>query len=48
MGLIPKLDKVEFETCEHCLSRKMTKKSFPKGKRAMELLDVIHSDICGS
>lgn len=47
MRLIQELDKVEFETFEHCLSGKMSKKPFPKGKSVMELLDVIHIDICG-
>lgn len=40
------MDKIEFETCELCLSGKMTKKPFPREKRAIKLLDVIHSDIC--
>lgn len=39
------MDKIEFETCELCLLGKMTKKPFPREKRAIKLLDVIHSDI---
>ena len=35
-------------TCESCLEGKMTKRSFhSKGHRANDLLELIHSDVCG-
>ena len=37
-----------FETCESFLLGKMTKSPFAKScKRAYELLELIHSDVCG-
>ena len=37
-----------FDTCESCLLGKMTKLPFKgKGERANELLDLIHTDVCG-
>lgn len=46
-GLLLEIGKVEYPTCEPCLSGKMVKKKFPKGTRNSELLDLIHTDICG-
>ena len=40
--LLPDIGKVEYPTCEPCLSGKMVKKPFPKGTRNAELLDLIH------
>ena len=41
-------DLESYETCESCLSRKMTKSPFTgKGERAIALLEVIHSDVYG-
>ena len=38
----------QIETCEPCLIGKMTKKPFKmKGTRAKDLLELIHSDVCG-
>ncbi|RVW18790.1 Retrovirus-related Pol polyprotein from transposon TNT 1-94 [Vitis vinifera] len=35
-------------TCESCLEGKMTKRPFPlKGNRANDVLELIHSDLCG-
>ena len=35
-------------TCESCIEGKMTKCPFPdKGQRATELLELVHSDVCG-
>ncbi|KAL6334568.1 hypothetical protein AAG906_018907 [Vitis piasezkii] len=35
-------------TCESCLEGKMTKRPFPlKGNRASDVLELIHSDLCG-
>ena len=40
-------DLESYETCESCLSGKMTKSPFTgKGERAHELLELIHSDVC--
>lgn len=42
-----KFDAKEF-TCETCLKGKMTRAPFPKkSNRVTELLDLIHSDVCG-
>ena len=46
-GLFPDIGKVEYPTCEQCLSGKMINKPFPNGTRNSELLDLIHKDICG-
>ncbi|KAG9442378.1 hypothetical protein H6P81_018232 [Aristolochia fimbriata] len=45
-GLLPKLHN-ELRTCENCLSGKMARLPFGKGERVQNLLEVIHSDICG-
>ena len=35
-------------TCESCIEGKMTKRPFSdKGRRATELLELVHSDVCG-
>ena len=48
-GLLKELRVTPLRTCESCLEGKMTKRSFPsKGHRANDLLELIHSDICGS
>ena len=37
-----------FPVCESCLEGKMTKRPFnAKGRRAQDLLELIHSDVCG-
>ncbi|CAN0875011.1 Retrovirus-related Pol polyprotein from transposon TNT 1-94 [Linum grandiflorum] len=37
-----------FDTCEACLMGKMTRSPFPgQGQRANDLLDLIHTDVCG-
>ena len=37
-----------FPTCESCLEGKMTKRPFKaKGYRAKEVLELVHSDLCG-
>ena len=47
-GLLTLSDFGSFETCESCLLGKMTKSPFAKScERASELLDLIHSDVCG-
>ena len=45
--LLPNIGKVEYPTCEPFLNEKMVKKPFPKRTRHSELLDLIHTDICG-
>ena len=36
-----------FSVCESCLKGKMTKRPFnAKGRRAQELLELVHSDVC--
>ena len=38
----------DMPTCESCLEGKMTKRSFSsKGNRAVDCLELIHSDVCG-
>ena len=47
-NLLGLLDCDAIETCESCLVGKMTKKPFKKkGTRAKDLLELIHSDVCG-
>lgn len=42
------LSRFEEKSCVPCIKGKITKKPFPKdGKRASEILEVIHSDLCG-
>ena len=48
-GLLEPLDFNEFSVCESCLEGKMTKRPFnAKGNRAKDLLELVHSDVCGS
>ena len=47
-GYLDSFDYESFETCESCLLGKMTKTPFSKkGKRASDLLGLIHTDVCG-
>ena len=47
-GNLGSFDWESYETCESCLSGKMTKSPFTgKGERASGVLDLIHSDVCG-
>ena len=47
-GLIKPLDFDGFPICESCLEGKMTKRPFnAKGRRAQDLLELVHSDVCG-
>ena len=47
-GLLTSSDFETFETCESCLLGKMNKSPFAKScERASELLELIHSDVCG-
>ena len=47
LDLIPNLTNVELSPCEHCLIEKMTKKLFSVEYKSQELLELVHSDICG-
>ena len=47
-GLLEPMDFDEFLVCESCLEGKMTKRPVnAKGKRAQDLLELVHSDVCG-
>ncbi|RVW98285.1 Retrovirus-related Pol polyprotein from transposon TNT 1-94 [Vitis vinifera] len=47
-GLLSSLKVEALPTCESCLEGKMTKRPFPlKGNRASDVLELIHSDLCG-
>ncbi|KAG8381639.1 hypothetical protein BUALT_Bualt06G0142500 [Buddleja alternifolia] len=47
-GLISPLDLKNLPVCESCLEGKMTKRPFKgKGNRATQLLELIHTDVCG-
>ena len=45
LGLIPRLSK-DFEKCETCSQAKITKRSHKSVVRNIELLELIHSDLC--
>ena len=47
-GLLSPLDVTTLPVCEPCLEGKMTMRPFKaKGYRAKEVLDLVHTDICG-
>ena len=47
-GILESLDYESFDTCEPCLMGKMTKTPFSGTmERATELLEIIHTDVCG-
>ena len=47
-GLLEPMDFDESPVCESCLEGKMTKRPFnAKGRRAQDLLELIHSNVCG-
>ncbi|GJS70218.1 retrotransposon protein, putative, ty1-copia subclass [Tanacetum coccineum] len=47
-GLLKSTDDESFNQCVSCLSGKMTRKSFPhRPERAIDLLGIIHTDVCG-
>ena len=47
-GSLGSFDYESFDTCESCLSGKLTKLTFKgKGERANRLLDLIHTNVCG-
>ncbi|GJX43241.1 retrotransposon protein, putative, ty1-copia subclass [Tanacetum coccineum] len=47
-GILRSTDDESFDQCVSCLSSKMTRKSFPhRPERATDLLEIIHTDVCG-
>jgi hypothetical protein len=47
-GLLTLFDIESYETCEACLLGKMTKAPFTGWpERALDLLELIHTDLCG-
>nr|GEU77440.1 retrotransposon protein, putative, Ty1-copia subclass [Tanacetum cinerariifolium] len=47
-GILKSTDEESFDKCVSCLSGKMTRKPFPHcTKRAIDLLGIIHTDVCG-
>ncbi|GJX69180.1 hypothetical protein Tco_0304907 [Tanacetum coccineum] len=47
-GLLKSTDDESFDKCESCLSGKITKKPFShSNERAKDLLEIIHTDVCG-
>ena len=47
-GPLDTLKEIHLSQCESCLEGKMTKRSFrAKGTRANDLLEIVHTDICG-
>ena len=48
-GHINPLDVIALPVCEPCLEGKMTMRPFKaKGYRAKEVLDLVHTDLCGT
>ena len=48
-GLLESLDYESLGTCEPCLMGKMSKTPFSRTmEQATELLEIIHTDVCGS
>jgi hypothetical protein len=45
-GLLPNIKSEYFNTCESCIKGKMISKSFLKHRKSLDLLEVIHFDIC--
>ena len=47
-GLLSPLDVITLLVCKPCLEKKMTMRPFKaKGYRAKEVLDLVHTDLCG-
>ena len=46
-SLLPIVCSGDFDICEPCIKGKMTSKPFFKHWKSSELLEIIHSDICG-
>ena len=47
-GILDNLVLEPMPVCESCIEGKMTKRPFPpKGNRSSELLELVHTDVCG-
>ena len=47
-GILDNLVLKPMPVCESCIEGKMTKRPFPpKGNRSSELLELVHTDVCG-
>ena len=46
-SILPNLNIKNFDVCESCIKGKMIAKLFAKHWQSSELLELIHSDICG-
>jgi hypothetical protein len=46
-GILKTLDFTDFGTCVDCIKRKQTNKTTKGAKRSYEILEIIHTDICG-
>ena len=47
-GILDNLVLEPMSVCEFCIAGKMTKRPFPpKGNRSSELLELVHTDVCG-
>ena len=48
MGILSNLETTSNSTCEACLQGKMTRSPFVgQMERAKDVLEIIHSDVCG-
>ena len=45
-GVLNTLDFTDFETCVDCIKGKQTNKSKKGAKRSLDILEIIHTDIC--
>ena len=45
--IIPNMQNIDFKICQPCIEGKLSRRSFTKHWHPFELLEVIHTDICG-
>ena len=46
-GMLPQVNAHDFDTCESCIKGKMTRKSFSQHWTSTNLLEIVHTDLCG-
>jgi len=46
-GVLKTLDFTDFGTCVDCIKGKQTKKTTKGARKSSEILEIIHTDICG-
>ncbi|KAM1500447.1 hypothetical protein ACFX10_023002 [Malus domestica] len=46
-GMLPQISAHDFDTCESCIKGKMTRKSFSQHWISTNLLEIVHTDLCG-